>query len=333
MTDINLTGTISAASLSGRLSNLYIPKDVTEYDGPTSITPSTIQQQFETARKLVNENLVVEGAKLDVLEATENGTYRPDGDAVGFSQVDVDVNPDLRPLSVNENGQYSPDGFDGYSSVTVNNPAKWTTAGIANGTEPVGEIYLDGTDMKESAFSDCTGITKVFVENINKNINNAFMGCSNLEEAHIQYNATGSMNRNSEFRACTNLKKAVVIDNGNSAFVNTFWKCSKLEAVDIDFKSTAKIDSDFFADDYSLTTLILRKTTAVTTLNKVTAFNRTPFRGYNGLSGTIYVPNALIDNYKTTGVWKTLYDEGHTTFVAIEGSPYEHYYADGTPIS
>jgi hypothetical protein len=127
MTDINLTGTISAASLSGRLSNLYIPKDVTEYDGPTSITPSTIQQQFETARKLVNENLVVEGAKLDVLEATENGTYRPDGDAVGFSQVDVDVNPDLRPLSVSENGQYSPDGFDGFSEVNVNTGIKAIT--------------------------------------------------------------------------------------------------------------------------------------------------------------------------------------------------------------
>lgn len=91
MTDINLTGTISAASLTGKLSALYIPKDVTEYDGPTSITPSAYQQQFKTARKLVNENLVVEGAKLDVLEATENGTYRPDGDAVGFSQVDVNV--------------------------------------------------------------------------------------------------------------------------------------------------------------------------------------------------------------------------------------------------
>ena len=304
-----------------------------EYTGSTTVTPSDQTQVLETKDKLVREDITVNPAPTEVLSTDHNGTFTPSDGKVGFYQVDVDVNPDLRPLSVSENGTYEPDGFDGYSSVTVNNPAQWTTAGIANGTEPVGEIYLDGTDMKESAFSDCTGITKVFVENINKNINSAFMGCSNLEEAHIQYNAAGSMNRNSEFRACTNLKKAVVIDNGNSAFVNTFWKCSKLEIVDIDLQSTAKIDADFFTDDYSLTTLILRKTTAVTTLNKVTAFNRTPFRGYNGLSGTIYVPNALIDTYKTTGNWKTLYDEGHTTFVAIEGSPYEYYYADGTPIS
>lgn len=127
MTDINLTGKISAASMSGRLSNLYIPKDVTEYDGPTSITPSTVQQQFDTARKLVNENLVVEGAKLDGLVATENGTYRPAGDAVGFGKVDVYVQPDLRPLEVDSltqsNATFLPDDFDGYDSVTVEE--KW----------------------------------------------------------------------------------------------------------------------------------------------------------------------------------------------------------------
>lgn len=146
MTDINLTGTISAASLAGNLSNLYIPKDVTEYDGPTSITPSAIQQQFETARKLVNENLVVEGAKLDVLEATENGTYRPDGDAVGFSQVDVDVNPDLRPLSVSENGQYSPDGFDGYESVVVDVEPNLTSLAVTENGLYLPESGVDGFD-------------------------------------------------------------------------------------------------------------------------------------------------------------------------------------------
>ena len=46
---------------------------------------------------------------------TENGVY----DVTEKAEVDVDVNPDLRPLSVSENGQYSPDEFDGFSQVDV----------------------------------------------------------------------------------------------------------------------------------------------------------------------------------------------------------------------
>ena len=56
---------------------------------------------------------------LTSLNVTTNGTYTPESGVDGFSQVTVDVQPDLRPLSVSENGQYSPDGFDGYSDVTV----------------------------------------------------------------------------------------------------------------------------------------------------------------------------------------------------------------------
>ena len=61
---------------------------------------------------------------LTSLNVTTNGTYTPESGVDGFNQVDVNVNPDLRPLSVSENGQYSPDGFDGYESVVVDVPAK-----------------------------------------------------------------------------------------------------------------------------------------------------------------------------------------------------------------
>ena len=56
---------------------------------------------------------------LTSLSVTTNGTYTPESGVDGFSQVDVDVNPDLRPLSVSENGTYQPDGFDGFSQVDV----------------------------------------------------------------------------------------------------------------------------------------------------------------------------------------------------------------------
>ena len=56
---------------------------------------------------------------LTSLNVTTNGTYTPESGVDGFNQVNVDVNPDLRPLSVSENGTYQPDGFDGYESVVV----------------------------------------------------------------------------------------------------------------------------------------------------------------------------------------------------------------------
>ena len=210
MTDINLTGTISAASLSGRLSNLYIPKDVTEYDGPTSITPSTIQQQFETARKLVNENLVVEGAKLDVLEAMENGTYRPDGDAVGFSRVDVYVNPDLRPLSVSENGSYQPDGFDGYSDVTVDVQGMDAVL-FAKGDYPLGDVrFPDDITEVSTRLSGQKGITSIDFNNVKSvKYNSSFEGCTEIETFRALELLTLS---NSMFQDCTSLYAGQMMD-------------------------------------------------------------------------------------------------------------------------
>ena len=60
----------------------------------------------------------------------------------------------------------------------------------------------------------------------------------------------------------------------------------------------------------------------VCTLSNVNAFNNTPFAsGETG--GTVYVPQALIEDYKIATNWSTLYEAGTCNFVAIEGSEYE----------
>ena len=90
-----------------------------EYSGVTEVTPSHIEQVLPTTDKLVRDDIVINPAPTEVLSTDHNGTFTPSEGKVGFYQVDVNVNPDLRPLSVSENGQYSPDGFDGYESVVV----------------------------------------------------------------------------------------------------------------------------------------------------------------------------------------------------------------------
>lgn len=73
--------------------------------------------------------------------------------------------------------------------------------------------------------------------------------------------------------------------------------CQQLEFCDIG--STVGIAANSFANCYKLQTLVLRKTASICTLANVSAFLNTPMCGYNGLTGTVYVPSALISTYQT----------------------------------
>lgn len=96
-----------------------------EYSGVTEVTPSHVEQVLPTTDKLVRDDIIVNPAPTEILSTDHNGTFTPSDGKVGFYQVDVNVNPDLRPLSVSENGSYQPDGFDGYSGVEVSVEGQW----------------------------------------------------------------------------------------------------------------------------------------------------------------------------------------------------------------
>lgn len=93
----------------------------------------------------------------------------------------------------------------------------------------------------------------------------------------------------------------------------------------------ASFPATTFSGATGLATIILRKTSGVVTLANVSAFTNTPFASGKA-GGTIYVPQALIDTYKAATNWSTVNGYGTITWAAIEGSQYENYYADGTPI-
>ena len=93
------------------LTKIVVPE---HYMGPFEFYPSDEDQIIPVKEKTPVEDICVKGITGEKT-ITENGTYNTLAD----KEVTVDVNPDLRPLSVNENGTYEPDGFDGYSEVTV----------------------------------------------------------------------------------------------------------------------------------------------------------------------------------------------------------------------
>lgn len=91
----------------------------------------------------------------------------------------------------------------------------------------------------------------------------------------------------------------------------------------IDLGNVQTIIGNMFKTDKRLQTLILRHN-GVVTLANVSAFDGTPFVGVDGLSGTVYVPSALVNDYQQAANWSDLYAGGSLTFAAIEGSRYEN---------
>ena len=89
-----------------------------------------------------------------------------------------------------------------------------------------------------------------------------------------------------------------------------------------------------------LTTIVLRKSNAITTMANVNALNSTPFAS-DGSGGTIYIPKVLYDelgtgsslDYKAATNWSTLDSYGRITWAQIEGSYYETHYADDTEVT
>ena len=327
-----------------------------EYSGVTVVTPSDSEQVLETKDKLVRDDITIFPAPTEYLSTDHNGTFTPSDGKVGFSQVDVDVNPDLRPLSVSENGQYSPDGFDGYSDVTVNNPAQWTTKGIADRSEPYGDINLgDATIAADYAFYKCSGITSVIGKNVTKLGVEPFSYCDNLEKRSLP-NATSMTNGFiSPFRSCFKLKEVhlprIQFPTTDSVFggftiefvylpstkvlpTNTFNACSALETVIAPNLNNINGHS-VFINCSNLKTLLIGDAKPAS-LGNVNSFSGTPFAD-GGSGGDIYIPQALYDHlgdgsnldYLSNPRWNTLNSYGTITWKQIEGSEYETYMPGG----
>lgn len=85
-----------------------------------------------------------------------------------------------------------------------------------------------------------------------------------------------------------------------------------------------------FNNDSNLKTLILRKA-ALSVLSNINAFNGTPFASGKA-GGTLFVPADLIPTYQSATNWSTILGYDNNSIKAIEGSQYEHAYANGTTI-
>ena len=210
---------------------------------------------------------------------------------------------------------------------------------IASGAEPSGALTFTGTTIANYAFERrtaitsisgssvttiggtsfayCTQITSVNFPNATSIGGSAFDGLQNCVTASIP-KATGSPTY--LFHDCqklTTVDISAMTGIGNNAFQQTY------ALTTLDCPKVTSIGSTSFYNARVLSTLILRHTSVVTLSGGANAFTNTPMRGYNGGSGTIYVPSSLVSSYETASGWSSIFAEGHVTFSAIEGSIYE----------
>lgn len=97
-------------------------------------------------------------------------------------------------------------------------------------------------------------------------------------------------------------------------------------AIDIG-QNTSNLYNDTFyhnTGNQTVGTLILRKKDSIVTASTSGAIS--------GLRD-VYVPQTLISSYTSATNWSSRINGGYITLHAIEGSQYENYYADGTPIT
>ena len=143
-------------------------------------------------------------------------------------------------------------------------------------------------------------------------------GSGNLETVYMPN--IGSTWSTSAFRLCRSLKN-INIDSCVTLPQNTFQSCTALQ--EIVLPNCTKIMNLAFDSCYALENLVLKSGT-LCALNHINGLQNTPLRGYNGtFSGHVYVPQSLIESYKTASNWSTLYANYPDIFLPIEGSEYE----------
>lgn len=253
-------------------------------------------------------------------------------------------------IEVTENGTYD---VTTKASVVVNNPNQWTSDGIADNSQPNGDIVLTTAqfigerafigrlgitsvtsdsvlDIRNACFEGCTNLTSINFKNATTT-NGGFKNCSSLVEVHMP-RITGITQ--SLFQNCTSIV-TLYLPSAASVAIWGASGCTSLEelilpsCVSFGYYSWSQIEGD-----YALKDIVLGTNSIVRT--EVKAFDKTNY-AEGGEGGNIWIRKSLYDHLGdgsnldilTNTVWNTLNSYGTITWKQIEGSKYETYMPNG----
>lgn len=213
--------------------------------------------------------------------------------------------------------------------------------------------YITGT-VENSAFRGCTALETVNMPHATVIDANAFRGCSALETVNLpEVTRVGTANASKTdmyiFYGCSKMttfympslltahgyytlaglgsstnKCMLVLPKLTSTTTssdNNMFRGGYFSAADFGPDYAYITDASFYGG--SISVLILRRTTDV-----VGVYSSTSINSVNA-NTKVYVPSALIDSYKAASQWSA---KSASIWYAIEGSAYEHYYANGVGV-
>lgn len=161
--------------------------------------------------------------------------------------------------------------------------------------------FSNVTSLGGSAFASCTSLSSVDLTSTTDYGNYVFDGCSNLNKAILSKHTTSIPN--GMFYGCTNLT-SIDFTNIKKIMGSAFRNCSSLNTVVLPTITT--IESSAFRQCTSLTSVVIMHTGQVCGLSSTNAFVDTPIASGEGF---IYVPDALVEDYKAETNWSTYADQ------------------------
>lgn len=193
-----------------------------------------------------------------------------------------------------------------------------TSISGANVTDIKGHALENCTALKRASFPSLVSVTGTYI----------FQGCSNLEVASFPELTTTSGNSYMFYKLKSSITgaKAIIVMPKASSLGSRVFDRAFADKIDLG-PDLASLSRDLFynnVEGVTVNTLILRRTADV-----VTSPNTDTIKGLKD----VYVPSALVSTYEGASNWSTRVAAGKITFHAIENSPYETAYADGTPIT
>ena len=310
---VKLIGGSAFSGCSG-LTSLTIGNSVTTIGGYAFYGCYFEKQDFINNSSLDAENNNYWGA--NIVDSKENGFFIKDRVLLKYIGNESSV---TIPSSVTSIGYQAFSGCSGLKSIEIPNSVTDIGSSAFSGCSGLTSIKIPNsvTSIESSAFYNCTGLTSIEVPNSVTSIGeNAFSRCSSLKSVTIPESMTSIGER--AFYSCSGLTSITIPNSVTSIGYYAFESCSGLTSVTIG-NSVTEIGSSAFSGCESLTSISIgrgvisigqRTFSGCFSLKDVYCYaddvpviSKNAFVDIGIAYATLYVPNFLIEEYKTTVPW------------------------------
>lgn len=200
--------------------------------------------------------------------------------------------------------------------------------GFGNDVDDIEKVLLDDYVIAESSIFD----GRIIFPEASKISGYALYGRTGITSVFMKEALSV---RSYGFNGCTNITTLV---GEKLSYLSNYavGGCTSLTKIDMGGQTTDQTNSGLAYNNScngatNLNTIIIRNKNIVVTLSNINCLSGTPFASGKA-GGVLYVPQAFVSQYEEATNWSTILSYSTNSIQAIEGSQYEYYYADGTPI-